>query len=219
MHFHYSPISLSSFSEIGFQTPWYNVFQSNTPTNISPYEYIHGKVSPATSSAWWKAWWHWWHHASTILLHLNYEEAQSIFLHSYKIAAFTIKSAFLQVPLSESFAIGSGVSEGASSQEKITSYKTAIGREIWKLQSSTKCLGHPPFFRLKTTILSIPLSPLTMLLSLWMYYFVCASTLFWGRGGETRRGNTTFYVLIWIDFEISHFMQVLKIFVEDCRYS
>ena len=53
MHFHYSPISLLSFSGISFQTLMTNIkfFKVTcTPTNILPYEYIPGQVSPATLS-------------------------------------------------------------------------------------------------------------------------------------------------------------------------
>ena len=35
-------------AESAFKRPKYNVFESNTPTTILSYEYIHGHVSPAT---------------------------------------------------------------------------------------------------------------------------------------------------------------------------
>ena len=49
--FHYYPKHLSHLlAESVFKRSRYNLFQSNTLPIFSPYEYIHGQVSPATLS-------------------------------------------------------------------------------------------------------------------------------------------------------------------------
>ena len=78
----------------------------------------------------------------------------------------------------------------------------------FNLQSSTKCLGHPPFFRLKTTILQPPPPPLQCCFLVDIVVCMCINIVLGRWGVENQRGNTTFYLLIRIDFEIASFMQV-----------